>query len=181
MNDIVNLYDSEVKTPDPGALGELSNLCLQMLTQQQEVQSIEEQLLEAKKILQDFRVSRIPGLMQELGISDLKLASGAHIFLQRVVSCRLKPLEKMKAFEWLEVHEFGAMVKHELSASFGRGEGELANKAALALITMGLQPSLTKDVHFQTLSAWARRQVEEGGVIPEDLFDLSIVNLAKIK
>src|SRR3972149_9307910 len=111
MNDVTKLYESEVKTPDPGELGELSSLCLQMLAQEQEVQRIEEQLSEAKRLLQDFRVSRIPGLMQELGISDLKLASGAHIFLQRVVSCRLKQLEKMQAFEWLLADEVGGTVQ----------------------------------------------------------------------
>lgn len=181
MNDVVSMYETEGAVRDLGELGELSSLCMQMLAHQQKVDKMEAELSAMKKVLQEFKVSKIPNLMQELGLNELRLSSGTMILLQRVISCRLKPDLKLEAFTWLEEHEFGSMIKHEVGVELGRGEGALAAKAVELLSGLGLKPSVSKDVHFQTLSAWARRQVEVGFEIPANIFDLSIVNLAKVK
>lgn len=181
MSELTVLYEQAASNPSVEGLGELSSLCLQMLVQEQEVERLEAKLAEEKRKLQDYRISKVPGLMVELNLSEVKLASGARIILQRVINCKLRPAVKLEAFQWLEVAGHGAMIKHELEVEFGRGEGEIAAKAAAILTEMGLRPSVTKDVHYQTLSAWARRFVEDGGAVPPDLFDLSILNIAKVK
>ena len=182
MNDaVVKIYEDTVEKPDTGELGKLSILCQEMLTQERFVAQIEEELSAAKKVLLDYKASKIPALMQELRLNQLTMASGVVIALQRVINCRFRPTEKMHAFEWLEQHNLGSMIKHELEVEFGRGEGDLANKAVEILTELGLRPSVSKDVHFQTLSAWARREVEAGNEVPATFFDLTILNLVKVK
>jgi hypothetical protein len=178
--DAVELYAKEREAQKP-ELGTLTKLCDEMVALEMLVGDMEEALKVKKSALQEYRVQKIPGLMQELGVSNLTLTSGAKIVLQRVVSCRLNQLQKLEAFEWLEKHEFGAMIKREVAVDFGRNEEEIAAKAVEALTALGLKPSVNKDVHFQTLSAWSRKQLEAGGEIPATLFELSILNLAKLK
>ena len=164
-----------------GELSDLSRLCLQMLAVGQEVEALEAALSAKKRQLQEYRVDKIPNLMQELGVSELVLSSGAKIVIQRVINCRFNVMQKINAFKWLEQHGQASMIKHELAVEFARGESELAAMATEMLTKLGLKPSVSKDVHFQTLSAWARRQVDVGAEVPANLFDLSIVNLAKVK
>jgi hypothetical protein len=178
--DAVDLYKEEVGKVKP-ELGTLTKLCEEMVSLEVQVGDLEEALKAKKSALQEYRVQKIPGLMQELGVSDLTLTSGAKIVINRVITCRLNQLQKTEAFEWLEMREFGAMIKREVAVNFGRNEEDIAAKAVEALSALGLKPSVNKDIHFQTLSAWARRQVEAGGEVPAQLFDLSILNLAKLK
>lgn len=178
--DAVNLYQEEAEKAKPD-LGELTKLCGEMENLESQCAEMEAALALKKGELQSYRVQKIPGLMTELGVKDLTLTSGAKIVLSRIINCRLNQLQKTEAFEWLEKREFGAMIKREVAVNFGRNEEDIAAKAVEALSALGLKPSVNKDVHFQTLSAWARRQVEAGGDVPATLFDLSILNIAKLK
>ena len=181
MDDPAEFYRANAQTQDTGQLGQLSVLCQEMMVQRGEVEKIEQQLTDAKKKLQELQAGRIPALMAELKLESLTLASGVKIVISRHVGCKFDPATKFEALQWLDAQGHGSMIKHEVFVNFGRGEGELANKAAEALVNLGLKPSQVKDVHHATLAAWAKREVEAGHEVPANLFNLSIFDLAKVK
>lgn len=181
MSEAMELYQQSTTPIGETQLGVLSQLCQEMLDLENASEKLAADLADVNKRLQEYRIGRIPGLMNELNLSELKLASGAKIAVSQVINCRFKIETKQDALQWLDDNNFGSMVKHEVSVDFGKGEDLKAKQAVAALTDMGLQPSDTKDVHFQTLSAWARRQVAENATLPSNLFDLSILNIAKVK
>ena len=180
MENVID-YEKHQERPDTGNLGQLSALCQEMLTVRAECEQIEAHLKERKKALQELQASRIPALMAELKMDAIMMSNGVKIVIQRIINCRFNVVNKFNAFEWLDEHGHGSMIKHEVSVDFGRGEGEVAQKAVSALTELGLKPSVSKDVHFQTLSAWARRELEAGHEVPANYFELSILDLAKVK
>ena len=87
---------------------------------------------------------------------------------------------KPKAYAWLNSHEYGGLIKVELSINYSKGEKEKAEAMLSELTRKGLNVDLTENVHHSTLAAFLRERVREGAEIPLDLFGARPVFKTKV-
>lgn len=128
---------------------------------------------------------RIPAKLAELGVKSLKLEDGSSVEVKDVIRASIPkdPDKEAAAFNWLRDNGHEDLIKNTLTASFGKGEHELAERAATALMAatngQGVERKMT--VHAQTLGAFVREQLEKGKPVPLDTLGAFISTVAKIK
>jgi len=98
-----------------------------------------------------------------------------------VVYAHITEDKRQAAHAWLRQHGFGDLIKHQVTASFGAGEDDMAHAVKHHLEGLGVAVQDKESVHHSTLRAWARERLEAGDDIPEDLFGLSTGMTTKIK
>lgn len=167
--------------PDVDQLGELGVLVSDMMRRRLEIAETENHLAGMKRDYNELAIGKIPSLMAELGLSEVRTQEGARITVQREVYCKFAEGEKEHGLVWLDTNGYGALIKHEVSVEFGKGEAERATLAINALKAAGFNPQDTTDVHPMTLKAWAKRQVEGGDEIPSQYFNVNTFSIAKVK
>lgn len=144
------------------------------------VDEAEGALKDAKERARVLREETIPAAMQEMGLEEVKLETGQKISIKQDVYASIPAASKGAAYDWLNEHGFGGLIKVEVSTTFAKGEQEQAIKLHKQLAAQGLQPDLDQSVHAQTLKAFLREQIAAGNNIPLDLFGARPVWTAKI-
>ena len=167
-------------TIDPNALGEISALARMLVDYDREVDEAEAKLKELKEHARRVREESLPGAMEQLGLKELRLASGERIEIKQDVYASIPKDGQGAAFEWLEGNGFGGLIKTEVSVSFGRDERLAARELAETLVAQGLVADVSSSVHVQTLKAFLREQLAEARPIPLDLFGARPVSVAKV-
>lgn len=140
----------------------------------------EEKLKQAKEQERVIREETLPGMMQEIGMKEFVLETGEKVKLSQEVYAAIPADKKYEAFEWLDTNGFGGLIKTDVVVAFTRGELEKAQEFYSELIEKGVSPSLTQNVHAQTLKAFLKEQLADGKEIPLDLFGARPVFAAKI-
>jgi hypothetical protein len=161
-------------------LDEMAAMARQLIAAQLKVEVIEEQLKEAKEASRKLREEDIPCAMQEIGLTSFTMDTGEKVRIAQEVYASIPADNKAEAFRWLVAHQFGDLIKTEVSVSFGRGEAEEAGVLARDLKDKGLDASCTESVHPQTLKAFLKEQVTSGAAVPLELFGARPVWTAKI-
>lgn len=161
-------------------LKELSALCRRKLEADQEVESLEKRLKDAKDKARRITEIDIPEKMMTLGISQLRLDSGEVVSIDTFYSCSIPESAKVGAYTWLEENGYGALIKGEFKISTKKGETELKKKAIEVLNEAGLPYTFKESVHPMTLKSFVREYMDEGKMLPSDLFNVHIGNRAKI-
>lgn len=163
------------------ALKHLTSLANQMIEEAARLLKLDTEMKITKERLRKLQEIDIPDYMQELGLSKVELSTGEQISFKDDVRLEWDALKKEKAFEWLEQNEFGGLIKTEVTTSFGKGELDAA-KALLARLTEeGAQVALSRDVHYQTMCAFLREQIEKGEAIPLEEWGAKSIKKATIK
>jgi hypothetical protein len=165
-------------------LGEVAALARRLVAADARVAEAERELRAAEEHARRLREESLPGAMQELGLTDLELDDGARISVGLEVYCAIPATERARAFEWLEEHDFGGLIKTEVKLPFGRGAEETAALQRLVLLLQqnDFDFEAKQDVHPQTLKAWLKEQLREGrSDLPLQLFGARPVTLAKVK
>jgi hypothetical protein len=135
----------------------------------------------AKEHLRLLAEETIPGVMQELGLSDLTLDTGKKLTVKQDVYASIPADGKPAAHRWLDDNGFGGLIKVDVAASFGKGERGAAVSLYNNLLVDGYSASLSEGVHAQTMKAFLREQLGKGQGIPLDLFGARPVWIATIK
>lgn len=162
-------------------LHEIQQLAVALLLAQRSVEGIEDELKQAKERVRMLAEESIPSAMQEIGLTEFKLDTGEKVTVKADVYASIPAARKTEAFEWLDAHGFGSLIKTGVSVQFGRGEMDNASELYDDLMLKGMTPELKQDVNAQTLKAWLREQLEEGlPDLPLDLFGARPVDIAKI-
>jgi hypothetical protein len=162
-------------------MNELASLAAALVEADRNVDVAELELKKAKEHARTLREETLPMAMQELGLSDVKLATGEKIVVKQDVYLAVPAERKEEAWAWLEDHGFGGLIKTEVKAAFGRGEVDAALGVLSGLRAEGVDAVLKRDVHAQTLKAWAREQIAAGADLPMDLFGARPVWTTQIK
>lgn len=163
------------------AMNELSMLAHALVHAERDVEQQEQRLKESKEHARVLREETLPAAMQEIGLSKVVLDSGETIDVKQDVYLSVPADRREEAYGWLDEHGFGGMIKTEVKALFGKGEAEEAAALAERMQEQGLDVLLKRDVHAQTLKAWAREQLAAGAELPMDLFGARPVWTAKVK
>lgn len=170
--------------PDLGQdqLAQLRNKIGEMIDQQALVDDLEEQVKQAKEHLHALRTRHVPDLMAEMQVDQMRFR-GYDISVADLVSGSLPKEEsaRQRAIEWLEAHEAGGLIKTDLQLSFGKGQEQEASKLYSELAEMGYPVFANRNVHPQTLMAWARQQLAEGEPLDPEVLGLYVGKVAKLK
>ena len=167
---------------DDAKLKSLADLAKQQLTLESRIAKGEELLAQLNDQLKELKEKRIPDAMAEIGMESFSLSDGSSINVEKYYAGSISEDHKKDAFAWLRKNEFDALIKRNLTITFGKGEDQFANKLVRDLQRRKRPVNFTdkEAVHPQTLKAFIREQMEAGNELPTELFGVFVGNRAKI-
>ena len=159
----------------------VSRLAQEAADLEQEIANVEQKLKDKKKALYKITDERLPEALEEMNLQKFTLRDGSEISVKPIYAASIPKDRRDEAFQWLRDHEFGDLVKNNVTVTFGRGEDDTAKDFIGFCGEQGFVPSQIEKVEPMTLKAWLRERVEEGDPIPLDLFGAFISQRATIK
>jgi hypothetical protein len=160
----------------------LISLADQQDAAQAEVERLELLLDEAKKNHDRISQIEIPKLMDGID-GKLNLPDGRVVTISEKIRSSISSDKKSLAFKWLDENDHGGLIKRRFIIEFGRDQEEWAKKfeADLAKSKKPLNVKQEQNVHWQTLDAFVRQQLENGDELPLELFGVFRQRFANIK
>lgn len=171
----------EIRGLQNSALKRVSDIANQILTVQDAIESVEQKLKELNSQLKVLTEQTLPDAMKEVGLRTFELDDGTEIGTKEEIFIGMPEQNKGACLSWLRDNGFGDLIKNEIKISFGMGDDVEATKLRDRLVSEGAAFDEKITVPFQTLKAWAREQDRKGNVIPENLFSVHRVSVAKLK
>ena len=171
----------KLDTLDTGKLDGVSRLANEAANLEREISDAEQLLKGKKQALHKITDEQLPEALEEMGLQKFMLTDGAEISVKPIYAATIPVDRREEAFQWLRDHEFGDLVKNNVTVTFGRGEDTTAKEFVGLCGSQGFVPSQTEKVEPMTLKAWLRERVEAGDPIPLDLFGAFISQRATIK
>lgn len=163
----------------------IEGLAQEHLDAEARVASLEEQLREAKAVMRDISEQRLPTLLDEAQLGESKITTPAGHIVQMTTTIRgsIPKGSEQPAFDWLEEHNNGSLIKRTFQIEFGKGDETWANKFErdCAQRVRPLNIKRKKGVHPQSLQAFVRQQLEAGVPIPMETFGVYRQRVAKVK
>lgn len=176
--DAANVISSD---EDKASVAKLAEIQLSL---KNEVAELEAMLKDKKKDLQRVEEHDLPEAMDKIGMAEFKLIDGTKISIKTFYNASIPAERKEEAYSWLDNNGHGSLIKTKVEASFSRGELEMAKAFldyARGFNGLSEEPSFDQSVHWQTMRAFVKEQVEEGAGLPLDLFGVFIGRKAEIK
>lgn len=137
----------------------------------------------------------LPDAMAAVGMSEFSLDNGFKVsvapeYFANIPSPDTDKPELLKrrvdALKWLRDHEYGDLIKCQIVVDAGRGEQERAARVMRGLDKAKIPYRNTESIHFQTLRAFVKEQLEsnreaQGTPFPEHLFGVHVKRVATVK
>lgn len=158
----------------------LSEAVKKLIAYEQALTLKEEEINSLKKQRDQLSTEIIPGIMDELGLSKLKLDNGLSISIQSDVQATISAANKEEAYNWLRDNGLGSIIKNQVAVQFDKTQDAEAIALKEKLLMEGFGVSHTETIHAGTLKSTCREAVEKGINIPEDLFGLYIGKKTKV-
>ena len=158
----------------------ISDKCNQLKDLQTQIEYVEERLKKLKNQSRDLEERVIPEMMQEAGVSLLKLADGSTVEVKPFYAAKIPESRVDEAFSWLRNRGHEDLIKNTITASFGRGQDNQVSELIKVCEDNGFAYNKKEKVEPMTLKAFVREQVEGGKELPFDLFGVYIANKTKI-
>ncbi len=175
----------EEDKPEVGGnmLARLGGLAVEQLHSQARVLQLEQDLKQAKETLRHISENQMPKLMEEAEMEDFTTKDGLNITIDSIIRGSIPAASAPQAFEWLEEHGEGGLIKREFKIDFGKDDDKWADKFErdLAQRKKPLNVKRKKAVHPQSLQAFVREQLKEGVPIPMDVFGVYRQTVSKVK
>ncbi len=165
---------------DQDKVKSISDKCHQLNELQQQLKEKEEILSKLKFKIKDFEERIIPEMMQEAGVSKIKLKDGTEVEVKPFYAAKIPESRVEEAFGWLRSEGFEDLIKNTVTASFGRGQDNQVSELISVCEKFGFNYNKKEKVEPMTLKAFVREQVETGKELPFDLFGVYIANKTKI-
>lgn len=156
-----------------------------------------EQLLkETTKALDLVQQFLLPELLEQMGLTEIRTAEGAHIKVDSTIRASLaaakNPERARQAIDWLIEHGHGNVVKDQVILPFAAGQSELVaavlDELKLVNDRLGekneawsIDVQEKMDVHPSTLSSLISSLLKDGEEVPHDLFGVIRQKKAMIK
>jgi hypothetical protein len=128
----------------------------------------------------DLEERIIPEMMQEAGVSLLKLSDGSTVEVKPFYAAKIPESRVEEAFSWLRGKGFEDIIKNTVTASFNRGQDNQVSELIKVCEDHGFNYNKKEKVEPMTLKAFVKEQVEGGKELPFDLFGVYIANKTKI-
>jgi hypothetical protein len=165
---------------DTAMSSDIAKSCNKLLDVQKQISATEEQLKKLQEAEALLSEQTIPNLMQQAGISLLKLADGSSVEVKPFYSARIPSTKVEEAFDWLRQNGFGDLIKNNVTLTFGRNEDSTAKNLVEDLRKKGHNVNQTEKVEPMTLKAFVKEQIQQGKNVPSDIFGVYVANKTKI-
>ena len=144
------------------------------------IEDEEERISLLKHKARDLEERIIPEMMQEAGVSLLKLSDGSTVEVKPFYAAKIPESRVDEAFSWLRGKGFEDIIKNTVTASFNRGQDNQVSELIKVCEEHGFNYNKKEKVEPMTLKAFVKEQVEGGKELPFDLFGVYIANKTKI-
>ena len=188
MNDIIAEMASDAGSNEDtihklkdDQLDSISKLANEAASLERKIADTEQLLKDHKQSLHKITDEQLPEALETMGLQKFTLKDGAEIAVKPIYAASIPKDRKEEAFQWLRDHEFGDLVKNNVTVTFGRGEDTIAKDFVNMCGAQGFTPSQLEKVEPMTLKAWLRERVEAGAAVPLALFGAFISQRATIK
>ena len=158
----------------------ISDKCHQLNELQSQLKEKEEAISKLKHKVRDMEERIIPEMMQEAGVSKIKLKDGTEVEIKPFYAAKIPESRVEEAFSWLRGKGFEDLIKNTVTASFGRGQDNQVSELISVCEKFGFNYNKKEKVEPMTLKAFVREQAEGGKELPFDLFGVYIANKTKI-
>jgi hypothetical protein len=149
-----------------------------------EIAAVENTLTILKEKLRRTMEQDLPEAMDAVGMSKFSMDDGTEIKVKPFYAASIPEDRKEEAFEWMKENDFDGMIKADVKVSFGKGEFEIA-KSFMEFIRgfneKAIDPEYKEQVHWQTLRAFVKEQIEGGKPLPLDMFGVFVGRKAELK
>lgn len=176
----VDVSDNEINT--------LSDMCKTLQTIEAKIEEAKEYLKTLEETRDDLSMNTIPNKLMELGVSELKLSNGTKVSTDKKYLASIsKDKEKSKAaFDWLVNNGHGAIIKKQIVIPYTylNDNGEVSEEIQNIfnnLERLGVTYMDEGNIHWATLRAFVKEQIEDGKEFPKDLFNVFVQNVTKLK
>lgn len=162
--------DAATHAPAPD-LAEITRVAREWRSLRETKEDLEAQLRETNIKLADLEFTRLPTLMEEAGISSLRIErEGNH----PAVDLQVKPFysaniaasweteRRDAAFAALEKVGAGDLIKTDVHLALGRKDRAKLRTLTALLARAGFEPEVKSSVHSATLTAFVREQTQAG-------------------
>ena len=183
MSEVKNMMLEDTKDMlDNIEITDIAQQCVLLKKKEDEVAELEEKLKAKKNERDDISSRVIPELLQEQGLSEIKLADGSKVSVKKEFRATLPKddLTREAAYQWLRDQNLGDIIKNNVTVSFGKGEDNKANQLVDLAVANGFTPQQKSDVAWNTLTALYEERVKAGLDMPSDVFHLWIKDKTKI-
>jgi hypothetical protein len=158
----------------------VTNLVREMRRIEQDMSELENQQKRLIMRKRELEEKEIPNALTEAGVSEFTTLEGLKVSTKFIVGT-IPADRKDEAFEWLDNHGHGSIIKRGVQVAFDKGSEAAAESAAQAMRAMGLEPKVTLNVHAQTFMSFAREQIQKGTVLPLDKWGVFYGTKAVVK
>jgi len=177
----MDLEAESIISVDTGMSKDIADSCNKLLETQKKISTAEEQLKKLKEVETNLSEQTIPNLMQQAGLSLLKLADGSSVEVKPFYSARIPASKSDEAFDWLRENGHGDLIKNQVSLEFGMKQDNEAKSIIEELKAKGLPVKQKTSVHPSSLRGFVREQIQDlGKDVPAELFGTYVANKTKI-
>lgn len=166
--------------------GNLDTVLIQLADELQQAEAYvalkERELEEAKDAMKEIAEMRIPNATDGLE-GKFSLSDGRTLEVKEDIRSSIAGDKRIPAIQWLDEHDYGHIVKRQLTFEFGKGSDEQVAEFQEHIRKFG-KPVVMKEnytVHHATLNAWVKEQLGEGVELPRDTFGIFRQRVAKVK
>ena len=170
-----------VEKLDQDGLKTVAELARKIRDEEEYIASLESDLKKAKKGLQKLTDEDLPTMLQEIGLSSMKLDDGSEVVVKQTYGASILVDNRPAAFEWLREKGYDDIIKNTVACQFGRGEDDKASSFKAIAEKEGYYAEQKTEIHPQTLRAFVKERVENGDDFPMELFGAYIGQRAVIK
>ena len=166
---------------EEGKLDAIARLANKAAELEAEVVEAERLLKQAQNAYREITDDQLPAALDAVGLEKFTMKDGSEISVKETYHASIPVNRRPEAYTWLRDHDFGDIVKNNVTVSFGRGEDKAAKDFVDLCDTKGYVPDQIEKVEPSTLRAWLRERVESGDPVPLDLFGAFIRQRATLK
>ena len=177
----MDLEAESIVSIDTGMSQDIANSCNKLLETQKKILTAEEELKKLKDVETTLSEQTIPNLMQQAGVSMIKLSDGSSVEVKPFYSARIPASKSDEAFDWLRNNGHGDLIKNQVSLEFGMKQDNEAKLIIEELKAKGLPVKQKTSVHPSSLRGFVREQIQDlGKDVPAELFGTYVANKTKI-
>jgi hypothetical protein len=185
---VAELATEDAPLASPDMIEKIKALALRARTREKAVAMLSNSLAEAKRQLDHVLTVELPELMDQAGIPSVTITDGNNVYTVNVktsynanIAASWDQERRKAAFDWLDNHGHGSLIKTEVVTSFPRDDRDQVAEFIGYLDEAGHSYMKKEGVHAGTLSSWLKEMITSGRTPPLDVIGGYVERVAKIK
>lgn len=171
-------------------LSKIRNKCAELRDAKLQLEDIEDRATALQQQIKEITRGELPDLMGQAGVPKLHISAEGNLpafeikvqpFARANIPQGWPQQQRQQAFDWLDEHGHGDLIKTEVIVTFNRDERAQALDLVQRLRSMGIDPYITEAVHHATMGKWLRECIARGVVVPLDIVGGDVGTEAVIK